>query len=100
MGAGCGPLANDDVELVVLERGVELFFQHRLHAVDFVEKQNLALAQVGEDGGQVALNLKSRTRGLLKAYIEFIGNDGGEGGFAQPWGAKEQHVIEGFTARL
>jgi hypothetical protein len=59
VGARRRALADDDVELVVLEGGVELFFQHRLHAVDFVEEEHLALAQVGEDGGQVALDLQA-----------------------------------------
>ena len=100
MGARCRALPDDDVELVVLERGVELLFQHRLHAMNFIEKQDLALAQVGEYGGQVALNLQRRTRGLLEAHVEFIGNDGGEGSLAQSRRAKKQDVIESFAARF
>ena len=41
VGARGGALADDDVELVVLERGVELFFEHGLQAVDFVEEEDL-----------------------------------------------------------
>ena len=93
-------LTDDDVELVVLECGVEFFFEDRLHAVDFVEEQYLALAQVGEDGCQVALNLQGRPGGLLEAYVELVGDDGGEGGFAQSRWTEEQDVIEGFAADL
>ena len=100
VGARRRALADDDVEFVVFEGGVELFFQHRLHAVNFVEEEHLALAQVGEDGGQVALNLQGRAGGLLEADVQLIGNDGGQGGFAQAGRAGEQHVIEGLAARF
>ena len=56
MGARRRALSDDDVELVILERGVKLFFQHRLHAVNLVEEKHLPLAQIGQDGGQVALD--------------------------------------------
>ena len=98
VGARRRALADDDVEFVVFERGVELFFEHRLHAVDFVEEEHLALAQVGEDGGEVALDLERGAGGLLEADVQLVGDDGGEGGFAQARRAKEEYVIEGFTA--
>ncbi len=98
VGAGGGALADDDVELVVLEGGVELFFEDGLHAVDLVEEEDLALAEVGEDGGEVALDLEGGAAGLLEAYVEFVGDDGGEGGFAQAGRAEEEDVVEGFTA--
>ena len=93
-------LPDDDVQLVILERGVELLFEHRLHAVNLVEKQHLALAQIGEDRGQVALDLQRRPRGLLKAHVELVGNDGGQRGLAQPRRAEEQHVIQRLAARF
>ena len=55
-------LPNDDVQLVVLERGVELLFQHRLQAVNFIEKKHLPLAQVGQYRRQVALDHQRRPR--------------------------------------
>ena len=77
MGAGGGALADDDVELVILKRGVELFFEDGLEAVDLVEEEDLALADVGEDGGKVALDLEGGAGGLLESYIQFVRNDGG-----------------------
>ena len=47
MGAGGGALADDDVELVVLERGVQLLFEDGLEPVNLVQKEDLALAEVG-----------------------------------------------------
>jgi len=95
-----GTLPDDDVEFVVLERGVEFLFQHRLHAVDFVKEKHLALAQIGQDGGEVALDLEGGAGGLLEAHVEFIGNDGGKSGFAQAWRPEEKNVIERLAARF
>ena len=98
VGARGGALADDDVQLVVLQRGVELLFEDGLEAVDLVEEQDLALAQVGEDGGEVALDLQGGAGGLLEADVELVGDDGGEGGFAQAGRAEEQDVVERLAA--
>lgn len=98
VSARSGALADDDVELVILKGGVEFFFEHGLEAVNFVEEEDLALADVGEDGGEVTLNLQGGAGGLLEAYVELIGDDGGQGGFAEAGRAEEQDVIEGFAA--
>ena len=100
MGAGGGALADDDVELVVLEGGVEFFFEDGLEAVDLVEEEDLAFAEVGEDGGEVALDLEGGAGGLLDTDIELVGDDGGEGGFAEAGGTGEQDVVEGVAAGL
>jgi hypothetical protein len=66
--------------------------------VDLVEEENLAVAEVGENGGEVALDLEGGAGGLLEGDVEFVGDDGGEGGFAEAWGAEEEDVVEGFAA--
>jgi hypothetical protein len=90
VGAGGGALADDDVELVVLEGGVEFFFEDGLEAVNLVEEEDLAFAEVGEDGGEVALDLEGGAGGLLEADVELVGDDGGEGGFAEAWGPERR----------
>ena len=98
VGARGGALADDDVQLVVLQRGVELFFEDGLQAVDLVEEEDLALAQVGEDGGEVTLDLQGGAGGLLEADVELVGDDGGQRGFAQAGRAEEEDVVERFAA--
>jgi predicted nucleotidyltransferase len=98
VGAGGGTLADDDVELVVLEGGVEFFFEDGLEAVNLVEEEDLAFAEVGEDGSEVALDLEGGAGGLLEADVELVGDDGGEGGFAEAGGTGEKDVVEGFAA--
>jgi len=98
MGACRRALADDDVEFVILERGVEFFFQHRLHAVNFVQKQHLLFAQICEDCGKVALDLQRRPGSLLEAHIELIGNDSSQCCLAEPWRSKQQYVIQRLAA--
>ena len=57
MSARRRPLADDDVQLVVLKRGVEEFLQRRLQAVDFINKEHLLVADVGQNGRQVTFDL-------------------------------------------
>ena len=94
------PLPDDDVELVVLQRRVEQLFQRGLHAVHFVDEQHLLLAQVGQDGRQVALDLQRRPRGLLKRRAQLVGDDVRQRRLAQSRRAVQQHVVERFAARL
>ncbi len=35
---------------------------------------------------------------MLKAHVHFVGDDGGEGSFAEAWGAEEQDVVKRFAA--
>ena len=48
------PLADHQVELVVLHRRIEDLLDRRLQPVDLVDEQHVARLQVGEDGGEVA----------------------------------------------
>ena len=55
-------LADHDVELEVLHRRIEDFLDHRIHAVDFVDEQDLARLQAREDARQIARALEHRAR--------------------------------------
>ena len=66
--------------------------------MNLVEEEDLAFAEVGEDGGEVALDLEGGAGGLLEADVELVGDDGGEGGFAEAGGTGEEDVVEGFAA--
>ena len=66
--------------------------------MDLVEEEDLAFAEIGEDGGEVALDLEGGAGGLLEADVELVGDDGGESGFAEAGGTGEEDVVEGFAA--
>jgi len=50
--------------------------------MDLVDKKDLAVLYVGEDAGEVELLLENGAGGLVEFYVEFGGDDGGEGGLA------------------
>ena len=92
-----GPLADDDVELVVLERRIEDLLDRRRHPVDLVDEEHFAVDQVGQDRGQVARLLQHRAGGGPDRRAELVGDHVGERGLAEPGRTVEQHVIERFA---
>jgi hypothetical protein len=58
--ARAGPGADDDVDAVVFERRVEHLFDVHHEAMDFVDEEDLALADVREDAGEIELFLQDR----------------------------------------
>src|SRR6266478_3551462 len=97
----CGrALADHDVELVVFESGIKDLFERGLQAVDFVDEENLAVAKIGEDRGEVALDLQCGAGGLLEGGTEFVGDDVGERCLAEAGRSIEQDVIKCLAARL
>ena len=61
-------------------------------------KSTCRVAQVGEDRGQVALDLQRWPAGLLKGTLQFVGDDVGQRRFAQPGRAVEQNMVERLAA--
>ncbi len=94
------PLTNNDIESVVLKCRIKNLLQHRLHAVDFINKKHLFVLQIGQNGSQVALDLQRRSRRRLKRRSHFVGNDVRQGRLAQARRPVEQNVIERLAARL
>ena len=48
------PLADHDIERSIFHRGIEDFLDHRAEPVNFVDKQDIAVFEVGEQGRKVA----------------------------------------------
>ena len=61
-GFGKHALVDHKVHLVVFHGRVEEFLNVRGQPVDFVDKQDVTLAEVGEDAHQVAGSLQRRAR--------------------------------------
>ena len=71
-GARRRPLADHDVELIVLHRRIEHFLHHRRQTMDLVDEQHVARLQVGEQGRQVAGPLEHRPGGLAQVHAQFV----------------------------
>ncbi len=68
--------------------------------MNLINKKDVAAAEIGEDGGQIARTLNDRPCRDLEIGAHLVGNDRGQGGLAQARRAVEQDVIQGFFATL
>ncbi len=93
-------MINDDVELEILHRGVKVFLDGFLEAMDFIYEQHVAFFKVGEQAGEVGGFLDSRAARAFDARSHGLGNDVGKRGLAETGRAAEQNVVNGFAAFL
>jgi hypothetical protein len=88
--------ADHDVDLVILQRRVEDFLDHRREAVDFVDEQHIVRFQIGQQRRQIAGALQHRAGGLAQIDAHLARNDVRQRGLAQAGRAEQQHMIERF----
>ena len=93
-------MVDDDVDLVVFHRGIKVFLDGGLQAVNFVDEKNGSRRQGGEEAGQVARFFNGRTAGTLDFSPHGVAQNEGKGGFAQSRGTGKQNMLECVTARL
>ena len=89
-----GPAVDDDVELVVLHRGIEVFFDRGLQPVDFVDEQHVAPLERCEQAGEVTRLLDHRAAGAFDVHAHRVGDDVGEGGLAEARRAGKENMLE------
>jgi hypothetical protein len=68
--------------------------------VYFVEEQDLALRERGEDGGQVSRVLDGGPAADTQWRVHFRCNDHGQSGLAESRGPGHQHVISAATTHF
>src|SRR4051812_565105 len=88
----------DDVELEVLHRRVEDLLHRPGQSVDLVDEEHVAVAELAEDGGEVAAPLEGRAGGDVEADVHLGGDDVGEARLAEAGRTGEQQVIGGLAA--
>ena len=93
------PLADDQVELVVLHRRIEDFLDRRVEPVDLVDEEHVALFEIGQLRREVAGLGDDRPRGRAEIDAELARHDLRQRGLAQPRRADEQHMVERVAAR-
>ena len=94
MDRAAGPLPTTISSAKVLERGIEHLLHHAVETVDLVDEQDVALLEVGEDGGQVPRALDGWTAGRadVRARAHWP-RRWARRGLAQARGAREQDVV-------
>ena len=90
--------ANHDVDLVVLQRGVEDLFHHRRESVDLVDEQHIVFFEVGQQRRQVFGLFQHRAAGLAQIDAQLVGNDVAQRGLAQARRAEQQHMVQRLVA--
>ena len=84
----------------VLHRRIEDLLDRGREPVDLVDEQDVAILEIGENGGEVARLGDHRSRRGAKADAELAGDDLGERGLAEPRRAEEQDMVERIAAAL
>ena len=92
-------LADDQVELEILHRGIEDFLHRRVEAMDFVDEQDVARLQIGELRGEIAGLGDHRPRGRAEIDAELARHDLRQRRLAEAGRADEQHMVERLAAR-
>ena len=90
-------LPDDDVELEVLHRRVEDLLDGAGEPVDLVDEEDVAVVELGEDGGEVAGPLQRRARGEVELHPHLDGDDARQRGLADAGRAGEQQVVGGLA---
>ena len=93
-------LAEHDVEGEVLHRRVQDLLDDVAEPMDLVDEQHVALAQAGQDRGQVAGPLDGRARGGADLSAHLGGDDVRERRLAQPRRAVQEDVVDRLGAML
>ena len=93
-------LAEHHVQREVLHRGVQDLLDHVAQPVDLVDEQHVALAQAGEDGGEIpgTLDGGARCRADLRPHLGR--HDVGEGRLAEAGRTVQQDVVDRLGAML
>src|SRR5437773_5516974 len=91
--AGPHSLPQHRVETKLLERGVQRLFDHGVEAMDLVDEEDIARAQVQEDGSKRPLVVDRRAGADLDGDAELVGDDVGERRLAQAGRSAQKHVL-------
>ncbi len=90
-------LSDQEIELVVFHRRIELFFKRGQQTMNLVDEEHVAFLKVGQQGGDVAGFLDRRAGSGFEFGAHLVGDDVGESGFAETRWPSQQHVIERFA---
>ena len=96
--ARIGSLIDDDVEFEIFHRRIKVFLDGFLKAMDLVDEQNVAFLEVGQQTGEVGGFLDGGSTGCLEGRTHRLGENVGEGGFAETGWTAQQDMVESLAA--
>ena len=77
---------------------IEHFLDRGIEAVDLVDEQDVAVLEVGQQGGKVARLGDHRAGRGAEADAHLAGENAGQGGLAEARRAVQQDMVEGLAA--
>ena len=92
------PVRQADLDLEVLHRRIEEFLDDRPQAMDLVDEQDVAGAEIGQRADEIARLLERRTGLGVDVDADLTGDQLAERRLAQARRAEEQRVIERLAA--
>src|SRR5439155_15861359 len=92
------PLTDDQIDLVVLHRRVEVLLGRRRQTVDLVDEQHLARGKFAQHRDKIGWALNNRASGGMEVDAHFAGDDLCERRLAEPGRTKEQDMVERLVA--
>ena len=90
--------AHQDIDAEIFQRRIEHLLHIRQQAMDLVDEEDLARADVAQDAGEIEFLLQHGPGSGGEGDFQLLGDDGGERGFAEAGRPVEQHVVHGFAA--
>ncbi len=97
---GAEALAEHDVDAEVFHRRVDELLDDARHAVDFVDEEDRAFFEVGQERQQVGRLGQGGAARHLDRRAQFVGQHGREGRLAEPGRAVEEDVGQRFLEFL
>ena len=93
-GTGSRTFADDDVELKIFHGGIKNLLDDTAKAMNLVDKEDVAVLEVGKDGSEVAGAFDGGAAGDLEVGGEFVSDDVCHGGFSETGRAIEKNVVK------
>ncbi len=97
-GAGRRALTHQDIDLLVLHRGIQDLLDRPRQPVDLVDEEHGACFEVGKDTDQITGTLDGGPAGDMDRSVHLGCDDVGESGFPQARRTIEKEMVERFTA--
>ena len=88
------PSTDEKIEREIFHGGVEIFFDDGIESMNFVDEEDIAFIERGQDTGEVAFFLNSRSAGLHDIDAQFVSADACERCFTEARRSTEQKMAE------
>src|SRR5438874_12133837 len=91
-------LIDDDIEFEIFHRRIKIFLDSFLQPVNLIDKEDIALLQIGQQTGEIARFFDGRPTGGLDIRAHGLCDNIGQGRFSETRRAAQQNMVNRFAA--